>query len=181
MTGALLALGLTFTAVTASFAQDQPFPLQAPVLTIDMTQMFSESRLAERLRQQVEEKLSDLAAENRRIESELEAEELELTEKRKSLPPEEFRDLADAFDEKVRTLRAEQDEKGRAVQQLQEEERARLLQQITPVLADIARERGAIVLLDRRSVVLAVDAIDVTAIAIERIDASFPSPDDPQE
>ncbi len=47
-----------------------------------------------------------LAEETQELERALEAEELALTEARKTLPPAEFRAKADAFDEKVVALRA---------------------------------------------------------------------------
>src|SRR6056297_648988 len=126
-------------------------PLQSPVLIIDQDRLFAESQLG-----------ADALG---RIEDEARA----LAEERPGLAAEEFTARATAFDDKVQRLRAEQDAKARELARAREEVRADFLGEIGGVLSDIARERGAVVMLDRRQVFLSVDAIDVTDEAIERI------------
>lgn len=156
----------------------QPLELSvSPILVIDQERLFSESRLGERISSEIEAASDTLAAENRRIEAELVAEELSLTERRSSLPPEEFRALADAFDAKVQRLRAEQDEKERALQARGEADRQAFLNSIVPVLGAIAGERGAVAILDRRAVFLSADRIDVTDEAIRRLNAAIDQQD----
>ncbi len=159
-------------------AAAQPLELSvSPILVIDQERLFSESRLGERISSEIEAASDTLAAENRRIEAELVAEELSLTERRSSLPPEEFRALADAFDAKVQRLRAEQDEKERALQARGEADRQAFLNSIVPVLGAIAGERGAVAILDRRAVFLSADRIDVTDEAIRRLNAAIDQQD----
>lgn len=182
---ALAAAGLcAFTLGGVVRAQDA-FQIPTPMLTLDQERLFNGSRVAERVAAETERRTAELTAENRRIEEQLVAEELDLTEKRPSLPADEFRMLADAFDAKVQSIRAAQDAKARELQRLQDEERQNFLRRITPVLAEIVRERGAVVVLDRRSVLLSADAIDITDEAIARINATLDDgaivkPDAPQ-
>jgi Skp family chaperone for outer membrane proteins len=165
--------GLAAFAGSAGTARAQTTrSLPPPVLTVDIERLFAVTAAGSRVSEELEAAARALAEENRRIEAELEAEERELTERRSELPPEEFRDLADAFDAKVQRLRAEQDEKAREVEALQSGGRQRVLQEIVPILSEILRERGALVLLDRRDVFLAADAIDITDEAIRQIDAA---------
>ena len=145
----------------------------SPILVIDQERLFSESRLGERISSQLEQRADELAAENRRIEAELIADELDLTERRAELPPQEFRALADAFDEKVQRLRAQQDAKEMELQERREEERQNFLNRIGPVVSALAQERGAVAILDRRAVFLAAGSIDVTDEAIERLNAAM--------
>lgn len=173
---ALLTAGLWAGGCMSVAAQ--PLELSvAPILVIDQERLFSESRLGERISSEIEAASDTLAAENRRIEAELVAEELSLTERRSSLPPEEFRALADAFDAKVQRLRAEQDEKERALQARGEADRQAFLNSIVPVLGAIAGERGAVAILDRRAVFLSADRIDVTDEAIRRLNAAIDQQD----
>jgi Skp family chaperone for outer membrane proteins len=164
----------------AAFAQAQPAPqveLPPPVLTIDADRLLAESAFGRALAAEVDTAARALADENRRIETDLLAEERDLTERRAMMSPDEFRPMADAFDEKVQRLRAEQDEKERALADLREEGRQRFFREAVPVLSEIVREQGALVLLDRRDVFLSADAIDITDIAIARIDAAVAPPD----
>lgn len=169
---AFLSAGLWAGGLVGAGAQ--PLDLSvSPILVIDQERLFSDSRLGERISSEIEAATETLAAENRRIEAELVAEELSLTERRGGLPPEEFRALADAFDAKVQRLRAEQDEKERALQARGEAERQAFLNSILPVLGAIARERGAVAILDRRAVFLSAERIDVTDEAISRLNAAI--------
>ncbi|MDJ0630331.1 MAG: OmpH family outer membrane protein [Rhodobacter sp.] len=145
----------------------------SPILTLDQERLFAGSRAAEEISAAIEAAAAQLAAENRVIEAELTAEELELTELRPTLAPDEFRALADAFDEKVQRLRAEQDAKALELQRRRDQERQTFFRQITPVLAEIVRERGALAVLDRRSVILSADTIDITEEAVARINSAF--------
>lgn len=110
-------------AVPPAPATAQPLDLAgSPILIIDQERLFAESSLGGRISAEIEAATVALAEENRRIEAELIAEELDLTERRPGLPPEEFRALADAFDEKVQRIRSEQDNKDRELQQRREKE-----------------------------------------------------------
>ncbi len=165
-----LAPVIALTAALPALAQD---PAATPFVVLDQERLFQGSRAAMRLSAEIEQATLDLAAENRQIEAELSAEELELTEARPTMDPEAFRALADAFDMKVQRLRAEQDAKELALTQRREEDRQGFLRRITPVLAELARERGALAILDRRVVVLSAGSIDITDEAIARIDERF--------
>lgn len=157
----------------AAGQQTQALELPPPVLTVDGERLFSGSAFGRRVAAEVEQAARDLAAENREIEAALRAEESDLTTRRATLAPEEFRALANAFDEKVQRIRAEQDDKERAITQMRDKGREELLGRIAPILSDIVRERGSLVVLDRRDVFLSADSIDITDEAIRRIDAAM--------
>lgn len=176
--GRAAVLALVAGLLLAAQATGQPTEerLQSPVLIIDQDRLFAESQLGAAALGRIEDEARALAAENRRIEAELLDEERALTEERARLAIPEFTARATAFDEKVQRLRSEQDTKARALARAREEARADFLGEIGGVLSDIAREREAVVMLDRRQVFLSVDAIDVTDEAIARINAALVSP-----
>ncbi len=133
--------------------------------------MFSESAYGGRITREIEASLSVLKAENRRIEAELSAEELELTERRKTMEPAAFRVLAEAFDSKVQSTRSERLQKSEEIYQRFEEGRVEFLSASEPVLEQIMREAGASVILDRGNALLALPSADITDLAIGRVDA----------
>jgi Skp family chaperone for outer membrane proteins len=152
------------------------FPLaqpQSPVLTLDQERLFAESAFGRRVAAEIDAASRALARENRAIEAELQAEERALTERRSELPAQEFRALADAFDEKAVGFRRSQDAKARALQRRDEAERQAFLRAALPILADLLAELGAVALLDDRAVLLSSESIDVTDRAIERIDTEI--------
>lgn len=145
----------------------------SPILVIDQERLLEESAFGVALRARLEDAARALAAENRQIEADLGAEERELTERRPTLPVEEFRALADEFDAKVQRLREEQDAKSDALTQMSDEGRRQFFSLLAPVLSGVLRERGAVLLIDRRNAILSADSIDITDEAIARIDAAI--------
>lgn len=168
----LLLMTLLAVPAGSSFAQTLG-QVVSPVLTIDREALFAQTRFGQRVANDLEAESNALAEETRKIEAALEEEERSLTAKRETLTPEEFRVLADAFDEKVVALRTDRDTAQNNFVQRYEDAQRSFFQQIGPVLGQMMQERGAVVIMDKRSVLLSVNAIDVTEDAIERIDATL--------
>lgn len=166
-----LAIGIC-AAVPAVNAQDIGRNLPPPILTIDQDRLFQETGPGARSASAIESEVEALAAENARIEDELIAREQVLTERRVTLPPTEFRALADAFDADVQRFRAVQDEKARELNRLRDAARQDFFNDVAGIISDIVRERGALVVLDRRDVFLSADRIDITDEAIARVNAA---------
>lgn len=175
---AILALALVAGA-TVSDAQTAPDPrIQSPILTLDQDRLFAETLWGKRAEARIEAASAELAAENRRIEAELTAEEKALTERRATMPAEDFRAAADAFDAKVTEIRRAQDAKARAIGQMQDAERQRFYGAALPVMGEVLRSRGAVAVLDSRAIFLAADVIDVTGEMVARIDAALGAGED---
>lgn len=147
--------------------------VQSPILTVESDRLFSESAFGKRLAREFEAESAVLSAENRRIEAELTAEERDLTERRPNMEPDAFRVLADAFDEKVNEIRRTQDAKARELTQKRDADRVVYLQSVAPILELMMRESGAAVILERSSVFISANVIDITDDAIRRIDEAI--------
>lgn len=169
--GLLSVLMTAWLCVTIPVALAQQIgPLQSPILTIDSDRLFSDSAFGQRVVQEFEAKGAELTAENRKIEQELTAEEKDLTEKRATMDAAEFRALADDFDEKVQLTRRTQDSKTRELNVALEGRRVVFLNAAAPILETLMRESGAAVILERRSIFLSANSIDITRAAVERLD-----------
>jgi len=166
-------LAVTFLLAAAPLSAQPVQTAPSAVLTIDPERLFEETAFGRRVIAESERRAEELQAENRRIEAELTAEERDLTERRPEMGVEEFRVLADAFDAKVDRIRAEQDGKAREIQEIRETGQQDFFNRIGPILLTIVRERQAAILLDRRTVFLSAEAVDITEQAVGRIDAEI--------
>jgi Skp family chaperone for outer membrane proteins len=180
---ALAAGGLGAGAVSAQVPEG-PFPLgegqlplgmATPILTLDQERLFEDSAFGRRVVAELEAASRALSAENRRLEEELAAEERALTERRPDLPPDEFRALADEFDSRVEQIRRTQEDKSLALAQYRYAEGQRFFELAVPILMQIVIESGAVAVLDNRAIFLAAEQIDMTDLAIARIDAAIGS------
>ena len=158
-------------ALVPSASGAQSFPTSLPVVTLDQERLFDGSRYGKALQRGLEAEAASLAAENRRIEAELEAEELELTARRPGLAPDEFRKLADAFDSKAEGTRRAQEAKLHALNRRGTELRQTFLDRARPILGQLMLDRGAVAVIAKNAVLLAIDSIDLTDAAIARLDA----------
>lgn len=168
------ALAAVFAAAgPASVAFAQEKTAQSAVLTVDPERLFAESRFGKAAVARLEASQQALLAENKKLEIALEAEEKDLTERRPSLPAPDFRKLADAFDQKAEEIRAARLAKSRSLTTLRDEDRQKFLGAIVPILGDLMGEMGALVVLDKKSVFLSFERVDITNLAIARIDATL--------
>lgn len=143
------------------------------IVTVDQEQLYSRSAWGKRAEALVAERLRALEAENDRLVKELSAEEAALTDQRATLPAEDFRARAAAFDERVTTLRREREAASLEVAALSDAERSTFFAAAIPVIGALMRERGAVVVLDPRTVLLSAEAIDITDAAVSRLDGEI--------
>ena len=143
------------------------------IVTVDQEQLYSRSAWGKRAEALVAERLRALEAENDRLVKELSAEEAALTDQRATLPAEDFRARAAAFDERVTTLRREREAASLEVAALSDAERSTFFAAAIPVIGALMRERGAVVVLDPRTVLLSAEAIDITDAAVSRLNGEI--------
>ncbi len=156
----------------ANLSYGQSYPIYQKLSTIavlDQDSLFSETEWGKNILKNVEYKVTELAAENRLIESELELEELNLTRVRKSTSKIEFDILATNFDGKVKQIRSEQSIKQREINIYLNVNKKLFFEKITPILLNYIDELGIEVLLNKDTVALASLGSDITKSAINRI------------
>lgn len=178
MRRAAFALSLCAGLAQGAWAQDPAtVKLRSPVVTVDQERLYERSAYGQRVQAQLDADSSALAAENRKIEAQLTAEERDLTDQRPGMDPTEFHDKAAAFDKKVVAIRKAQEDKAHSLVQRRDAAKNDFFKAVLPVLTEIVRERGAVAILESRAVVLSADQIDITNDAIARIDARMPAPE----
>ena len=135
--------------------------------------MFTQSQFGQRIGQSYAQGREELATENGRIAQALREEELALAAQRNEMDVTIFREEAVAFDEKAQAIRRAQDAKERELEETLSLGRDQFLSVTRPILGELMVERGAVAILDRRSVLLSLGSIDVTEDAIARIDSAI--------
>ena len=154
------------TSVFAQESSDLPRIVTSPILVIQSDRLFAESDFGQRVAKDRAAAEVALNGENRRVTIELEDEERALTEQRKTMPSEEFRAAADAFDDKAQAIREAQINKQREIAQFSEDERLRFFRALNPVMEQILAESNALIILERRTAFAVRDVLDVTERAL---------------
>ena len=143
----------------------------AAILVLNRDRMYAESAFGGRILADIEQARRALLKENRQIEAELVEEERRLTDKRPGMDAGAFRKLAEDFDTRVETIRQTQDAKAATIADQADKARQIFFETAGPVLRDLVHETDAVLIVDQRSVIASVEAIDITTLAIKRIDA----------
>lgn len=176
--GICAALMATLVAISLPShlrAQDatQSDIVQSPIMVLDFERVFLETAYGQRL-------AAELSAEGERVQQELDrlanellAEESALTEARADMEPEAFRAAAEAFNERAQTMRARGVEEQNRLVALEQFERARFNERIQPLINDMMVARGAVVAMDRRSVLLALGGANATEEVIAAINRTL--------
>lgn len=161
----------TAGAQTAS-PTDLAFP-RPQILTLDQDALFSRSQFGQALRQSITQEAADVEAETRKIDAALEVEERELTDLRDTMPPSDFRALALAFDTKVKNLRAEREAAAAALRDKEAAARQEFFSNVTQIIGDYMVEQGAVVILDKKAIIVSLVSLDITSEIIAQIDAKL--------
>ena len=158
-------------ATTPSEQAPQRSGFQIPVIAFDRDAIFAASTLGQNLDAKIEELRNDLVRENDAIYAALEAEEKELSILKQTLTPEEFAARAEAFDEKVTSIRAAQKSKSETVQTVYDEGLREFDASLNLVLTEIAQEVGAIAVFERKQIYLMSASIDISRGVVARMNA----------
>ncbi len=182
----LVAAAVAILALSPVFAQEfstgVPELGPNPVLTLDQDRLYATSEFGRRVQAEITADLEALSAENRRIEVALEAEERRLTDERAGMEPADFQELAAEFDTRVTEIRAAQSAKAENISSRADRERARFFSAAFPVLLSLVEESGAVAILNNSAVIFSIRQIDITDIAISRVNQELgaaPLPVDP--
>ena len=148
---------------------------KSELFTVDMTKLFRSSEFGKNIIAANNIARKKLQSENEELEKKLLLEEKELSELRKTLSVEEFRPKALEFDKRVSTIRAEQGKKEEILNKKVRKEEADFFKRIYPLLYEILIERGGLILVDQRNIILWDNSVDITDDAIQAINQALVS------
>lgn len=146
---------------------------KALILTVDQDRLFAESDWGKRTQRVLEEEGGKIEAENERLAAQLSTEEATLTEQRGTMDPAEFRKQAEAFDTRATEVRRQRAQVVQDLNAWAEADRTAFYRAALPLMTEMMQERGAVAVLDRRTVFVSMDAIDMTQDLIRRLNADL--------
>ena len=141
---------------------------------IDINKVLTESKAAVDATKQIEtiQKKSD---DESKEEDEMIINEREkLIEQQSVMAPEAFEIKVADFEKKVQKYQIERQEKLRKLDQMVQIARAKILEEVKPIINDYASELGITVILEKNDVILSADDMDMTNEVIKRLNKNLP-------
>ena len=158
-----------FFLLVTLFAQPLLGFEKSSLFTVDMGKLYRSSDFGKNIILNINVDRQALQNENEELELELLSEEKELSELRKILSLDEFRPKALDFDEKVSMIRTEQGKKEDNLKNKARQGEAEFYKKVYPLLYELLLDRGGLLLIDKRNVILWDSSVDITDDAIELI------------
>ena len=172
--GMLLATAATLQSSDAAATATSAAPA-ARILTIDMHGILMASKVgqsiqaqADQLKKQAQATLNAEAEALKREKGEIEAQTAILNATVKAQKENAWKARAMAFEKKVQ-------ERGGLIQGGMMKANQQVNDALSPILQGVMQERQATVLLDRSSILIAPNYIDVTQVVVQRLDTKLPT------
>jgi outer membrane protein len=166
-----------FILLTLLFFSSYLFADQYPntsIGIIDINKVLTESKAAIDATKQIE-KIQKKSEEESKSEDDLIIKERErLIEQQSVMAPEAFEVKVADFEKKVQTYQVERQEKLRKLDQMVQMARAKILDEVKPIINEYAKEVGITVILEKNAVVMSADEMDMTEQVIKILNKNLP-------
>ncbi len=159
-----------------------PAPLPAPlpaaqnlsVLVVDVQSLLQNSKAAKMVRSQIEQKRNEYTKDISHAEEVLRAERDTLQRQQASLSPEALNKKGREFQQKVNNLDLDVQSKRQALEKSNSDALSKIQGTVLKIIADIAKERKANLVLQRTDLVLFDRSFDVTDEVLQKLDEEMP-------
>ncbi len=174
---ALLALAAAawLAGPAAVRAADLPKLEPVPIAVIDFHGVLSESEAAKGIRRAVEARRAEYRKKFAAIEKRLRDEQQALSDRRPVLSAEAFQKRAEDLKERTRQAQLEAQAGNRELKKAFDTAMDKVQKALVRVCAKVAEESGASVVLFRSAIVIAVKKLEISRIALERLNETLPA------
>ena len=142
---------------------------------IDLNFILSESKAAKDAAKQIEEIAIQIEEEISISDQEMISEQNKLIESQAIMAPNAFEEKRIDYEKKVENYNISRQEKLMSIDRLVAESRNNVLNALKPILEEISNESGITILLEKNSVLLNADNMDITDKALKMLDKDLPN------
>jgi outer membrane protein len=165
---------IVLIAATLPAAGQQAVPPPIAVV-VDMTQIMRDAKAAKDIQAQVETEMNAYRSQVQKREDDLHKLQDDLERQRTVLAPEIFNARSHEYQQRYAALDADVQAKQRAMQQSYSEAMTKVESAALQIVAQVAKERKANMVVAKAALLYMDDALDVTAEVTRRLDAKMPS------
>jgi outer membrane protein len=169
-----LVLLLAVLGPVAPAAAQQALPAPA-IVVVDMTQIMRDAKAAKQVQAQVQNEMNDYSKEVAKREDDLKTLRDALERQRTVLTPEAFNAKSQEYQERYTALDRDVQAKRQAMQQSYSEAMTKIESVALQIIADVAKERKANMVVAKAALLYLADGIDVTAEVTHRLDDKLPT------
>ena len=142
---------------------------------IDLNKILSEADAAITAAEQIEEIAIEIENEIKLSDEEIIKEQNSLIESQSIMAPEAFESKRNEYENKVQKYNSERQSKLIKIDELIAVSRNDILNAIKPILEEISNEKGITIILEKASIMLNADKMDITNEVLKKLNKSLPT------
>ncbi len=142
---------------------------------IDLNYILSESDAAVDAAKQIEDIAKQIEEEIKKTDQDLIDEQNQLIESQQIMAPAAFDEKRKEYENKVQNYNVTRQEKLLSIDRIVSESRNEVLNSLKPILEEISNDMGITVLLEKNSVLLNAENMDITEEALKALNKKLPS------
>jgi Skp family chaperone for outer membrane proteins len=172
VSAAALSAAFALAPAAAQTAASPPAPV---IVMVDMQQLVYSSKAGKGVQGQMDKQRQAFSKEVAAQEDELQKARAELERQRASLPPDQFEAKGRLFQQRLQELDRTVQAKQKAWQAVYSEAMNKVEEGALQVVAEIAAEQKANLVIQKAAVIFGKDGFDITADAMQRLDQRLPA------
>ena len=142
---------------------------------IDLNYILSEAKAAKDAAKQIEEIAINIENEIKKSDEDIINEQNKLIESQAIMAPESFEKKREEYEKKVQNYNIERQQKLLSIDNLVNMSRGQVLEALKPILEEISNEKGITILLEKNTVLLNADGMDITEESLKRLNKELSS------
>ena len=172
MTKKLLILIISICIIPSLLMADYP---NTSIGVIDINKILAEANAAVEAAEEIEKIAIEIENEIKSSDEEIIKEQNLLIESQSIMAPEAFEAKRIEYESKIQTYNSERQSKLMKIDELIAISRNDILKAIKPILEEISNEKGITIILEKTSIMLNAEKMDITNEALKRLNKSLPN------
>mgnify|MGYP001179069687 CR=1 FL=1 len=166
-----LSLSVYLTVISSLYAESYP---NTSIAVLDLNRVLIEAKAAKEAAEKIDEIAKKIEEELKITEEDLVKEQSKLIEAQTIMAPEAFESKRKEYEEKIQNFSVTRQQKLLSVERLIENSRNVILDNLKPILEDISDNKGITVLLEKSTVLLNAETMDITDLVIKSLNQELP-------
>ncbi len=164
---------LLFIIIFPNFLVADQYP-NTSIGILDLNKVLTESKAALDAAKQIEKIQIEIEKASKDKDESIINEREKLIEQQSIMAPEAFEVKVTEFEKKVQDYQLDRQEEVRNLEKMVQTARSKILDEIKPIITDYSNELGITVMLEKNSVILSSDEMDMTNEVIDRLNKQLP-------
>ena len=163
----------TTCLISGNFAYANEYP-NTSIGVLDLNLVLTDAKAAVKAAEQIDEFAKDIESEIKASDENMVSEQNKLIEAQSIMAPEAFEKKRIEYEKNIQNYNISRQEKLFSIDKLIEKSRNDILDELKPILEEISEEKGITILLEKGTVLLNADTMDITNEVVKRLNKALP-------